>query len=67
MIQLHPQFLTPDGKHEYVALPYEEFKEIQSRLEDAEDLLALELARPEDAGKPAISREEMQQRLGMTD
>jgi len=67
MIKLNPQFLIRDGKREYVVLPYEEFEEIQARLEDAEDLLALELARREDAGKPTVSLEDMQRRLGMTD
>ncbi len=67
MIKINPQFLTRDGKREYAVLPYEEFEEIQDRLEDAEDILALELARREDADKPTISLEEMQRRLGMTD
>ena len=67
MIKLNPQFLTRDGKREYVVLPYAEFEEIQARLEDAEDLLALDLARREDAGQPTISLEEMQRRLGLTD
>ena len=67
MLKLNPQFLIRDGKPEYAVLPFAEFEEIQARLEDAEDLVALELARREDAGKPTISLEEMKRRLGMND
>ncbi len=67
MIKLNPHFLYRDGKPEYVVLPYQEFQEMQACLEDAEDLLAIERARREDAGKPTISLEEMERRLGMTD
>ena len=66
-MKLNPQFLTRDGKPEFAVLPYEEFEQLKTSLEDAEDLLALELARREDAGKPSVSLEEMQRRLGMTD
>jgi len=50
VLKRNPQFLTHNGKREYVVLPYDEFEEFQVRLEDAEDVLALELARREDAG-----------------
>jgi PHD/YefM family antitoxin component YafN of YafNO toxin-antitoxin module len=62
---LKPQFLTRNGKPEYVVLPYDQFEEMQARLEDAADLIALDRARREDAGKPTISLEEMKRRLGM--
>jgi hypothetical protein len=67
MVQLNPQFVTRDGKKEYVILTYEDFLRLQEVLEDAEDLLALREAKEEDAGQPTISMAEMKKRLGMTD
>jgi hypothetical protein len=66
MIQFHPEFLKKNGKNEFVVLPYEEFVRMQELLEDAEDLLLLEQARKEDAGKPSVSLEEMMARFGIT-
>ncbi len=66
MIQFHPEFLKKNGKNEFVVLPYEEFVRMQELLEDAEDLLLLEQAKQEDAGKPGISLEEMMTRFGIT-
>ncbi len=33
MIELHPEFLTKNGKKEFAVLPYEEFMKIQELLE----------------------------------
>lgn len=64
-MKLNPQFVTRDGKPEYAILPYEQFEELQECLEDAADLIALDRARREDAGKPTISFAEMQKELGI--
>lgn len=60
-----PQILTRNGKPEYAVLPYEKYEEMQECLEDAADLIALDRARREDAGKPTIPFEEMKRMLGM--
>lgn len=33
----HPEFLSKEGKKEFVVLPYEEFLAIQELIEDAEE------------------------------
>ena len=45
MLTLHPEILSKDGKKQFAVLPYEEFVALQSRLEDADDLLELRKAR----------------------
>jgi hypothetical protein len=49
-LRLHPSFIERDGKREYAVLPYDEFLELQTLLEDAQDLLALRQAKEEDEG-----------------
>ena len=66
MIEFHPEFLKKNGKNEFIILPYEEFVRMQELLDDAEDLLLLEQAKQEDAGKPGVSLEEMMTRFGIT-
>ena len=50
MIQLHPEFLTKDGKKEFAVLPYEEFVALQELLADAADVL--DLRRPSRKRRP---------------
>lgn len=60
-----PQILTRNGKPEYAVLPYNQFEKMQEQLEDAADLIALDRARREDAGKPNISFDNMMRQLGL--
>jgi hypothetical protein len=60
-----PQILTRNGKPEFAVLPYDQFEELQERLEDAADLVAMDRARREDKGKPTIPFEKMMQQLGL--
>jgi hypothetical protein len=64
MLELHPEFLKKNGKHEFVVLPYEEFVEVQRRLEDAEDVLELRRAKQQDASQPTVPLDEVKRRLG---
>jgi mRNA-degrading endonuclease RelE of RelBE toxin-antitoxin system len=64
MIQFHPEFLKKNGQ-DYVVLPHEEYVKMQELLEDAEDLLLLEQAKREDAGKPGATLEGMMARFGI--
>ena len=65
MIELHPEFLTKDGKKEFAVIPYEEFLQLQQVLEDIEDLKDLRLAEEEDKDSPDISLEEAKKILEM--
>ncbi len=51
--------------HDYVLVPEENFREIQAKIEDAEDLQLLRAARAENAGKPMLTHEEMMKELGL--
>jgi hypothetical protein len=49
MIQLHPEFITKNGKKEFAVIPYEEFEALQALIADREDLMDLRAAKEEDA------------------
>ena len=62
-IELHPEFLTANGKKQFAVLPYQEFVELREWIEDTEDLHALRLAREENAGEPSYTIEEVRKEL----
>ena len=62
MITLHPEFLTKNGKREFVILPYEEFSSLQEALADAEDLRELRAAKLEEAASPTLSLQDIKVR-----
>ncbi len=64
-IELHPEFLTADGKKQFAVLPYQEFVALQEWIEDTQDLHALRLAREENANKPSYTIEEVRKELGI--
>ena len=51
---LHPNILEQDGKKAFAILPYDEFVQIRSELEDYEDLKDLRSAKAEESELPAI-------------
>jgi PHD/YefM family antitoxin component YafN of YafNO toxin-antitoxin module len=63
MIELHPNYLTKNGKKEFVVLPYEEFLAIQELLDDLEDLKDLRTAKQEEYEQPTITIAEVKQML----
>ncbi len=65
MIQLHPEFLTKDGKKEFAVLPYEEFVALQELLADAADVLDLREARSEEASATTVPLGEVKKMLGL--
>jgi len=65
MIQLHPEFLTKDGKKEFAVLPYEEFVALQELLADAADVLDLRNAKSEEASAMTVSLSEAKKSLGL--
>ena len=65
MIQLHPEFLTKDGKKEFAVLPYEEFVALQEILADASDLVDLREAKSQESSAPGVPLGEVKDLLGM--
>lgn len=65
MIQLHPEFLTKDGKKEFAVLPYEEFLALQEFLNDAADMLDLRAAKAEAESAPTVPLDEVKKTLGL--
>ncbi len=60
-MQLHPKFITKQGKKEFAVLPYEEFIALQERLEDLEDWMNLEVAKQEESEVASVSLKEIEQ------
>lgn len=65
MIQLHPNFLTKNGKRQFAVLPYEEFVALQEFLDDAADLLDLWKAKAEEAAAEPVPLDEVKRALGL--
>ncbi len=63
MIDLHPQVINRGKRKEFVVLPYTEFVALQALLADAEDLLQLRQAKADEGDEPAISLDDVKQRL----
>ena len=63
MIQLHPEFLTKDGKKEFAVLPYEEFVALQEILADITDLIDLREAKVNEASAATVPLSEVKERL----
>jgi hypothetical protein len=62
-MELHPEFLTKNGRKEFAVLPYEEFLKIQELLEDLEDLKDLREAKQEYQDHPSVSLAELKKML----
>lgn len=65
-MELHPEFLTKDGKRQFAVLPYEEFLALQEFLEEIEDLMALRAAKQEEADQATVPLAEVKQMLGLS-
>jgi hypothetical protein len=63
VLKLHPEFLTRDGKKQFVVLPYEEFVAVRGALEDLEDLQVLREAKGAQCKARGISHIEVGRRL----
>jgi len=64
-VELHPEFLTANGKPQFAVLPYEEFVALQEWIEDTQDLYDLRLAREENRDEPSYTIEEVRKELGI--
>ena len=65
MIPLHPQFITKNGKKEFVVIPYKEFAALQELIADLEDLMDLRAAKEEDANQYSVPLVEVKKMLGL--
>ena len=64
MIPLHPEFITKNGKKEFVVIPYEEFQALQELIADMEDFMDLRKAKEEDVNQPSVPLAEVKKMLG---
>ena len=64
-IELHPEFLTKDGRREFAVLRYEEFVELEEWLQDASDLLEIQDARVELPDEANIPLDELEKEFGL--
>lgn len=60
---LHPQIIEKKGKKEFVVLPYEEFLQIQEKLEDFEDLKDLRKEKEESKNQPTTPLDKVAKEL----
>jgi hypothetical protein len=63
MLKVKPEFLSKDGKRQFVILTIEDFDRIQEALDDARDLRDLRDATKRNAGKPYYTPAQVQRRL----
>ncbi len=62
-IELHPEFLSTNGKRQFAVLSYEEYEALQQWMEDAQDLFALEDAIKENRDEPSFTLEQVKTEL----
>lgn len=66
MLKLKPEYLSKNGRREFVVLTVEEYERVREALEDAEDLRILREARRRNADSPTYTLAEVKRRLGLT-
>ena len=63
-MSIQPQIIEKDGRKEFVVLPYEEFLQMQSEIEDYEDLRALREEKATAHADPTRSLGEVLREIG---
>lgn len=63
MRNFHPNFLIKNGTKEFAVLPYNEFIDIQDKLEDYEDLVELRNAKVKEKHAKTTSLKEARKKL----
>ena len=64
-IELHPEFLTKDGRREFAVLRYEEFVVLEEWLQDMSDLLEIRDGRKETQDEPNVTLDDMEKEFGL--
>jgi PHD/YefM family antitoxin component YafN of YafNO toxin-antitoxin module len=54
-VELHPQFITKEGRDEYVVLPADEFLTLEAMLEDYQAIRDLREAKIEEGSADTVS------------
>ena len=65
MLKLKPEYLSKNGRKQFVVLTVEDFERVKEALEDAEDLRILREARRRNANSPTYTAAEVRKRLGL--
>ncbi len=65
MLTLHPNILEKDGKREFAVLPFKEFLQIQTELQDYEDLKDLRAAKDKEKDVTGLSLSEARKQLNI--
>jgi len=65
MIDLHPEFISKDGKPAFAVIPYAELVQVQALLEDLEDLQDLRAAKVEAMNQSAVALTAVKEILGL--
>lgn len=63
MATLHAQIIKKNGKKEYAVLSYKEFKRIQEKLEEYQDLRCLREAKEAEKDAPTIGMAELKKKI----
>ncbi len=64
-IELHPEFLTKNGRREFAVLRYEEFVELEEWLQDASDLLEIRSERMIAPEEPNVPLDDVEKEFGL--
>lgn len=64
LVNLHAEFILKNGRKSSVVLPYREFKALQEKLEDLEDLRILDEAKRKEGRKKNIPFTKVKKDLG---
>lgn len=58
-MEIHPQIIEKNGKSQFVVLPFEEFIELKSQVDDYEDLKDLREAKAEAEKEAGLSLDQL--------
>jgi hypothetical protein len=64
-MKLHPEYIMKNGRRISVVLPYKEFKAIQERLQDIQDLQVLNEAKQKEGRKKSTPFSQVKKDLGL--
>ena len=64
-MDLHPEILTKNGEKMFAVLPYDEFLELQERLDDMQDALDLQEAREENKDAVGVPIDDLLRKYGL--
>ena len=63
MLKIKPEYLSKNGRPEFVVLTVEDYERMKQAMEDADDLRTLRQARRRNAGSPTYTPAQVRRRL----